>query len=69
MFDISSIKPKMLGRPYKLILCYFGAAYVRMWLLNSDYQEIIGDHIEVSTPLNSWKRGKFIYVNNNLSVY
>lgn len=44
-------------RTQKLFLCYLGAAYVRIWLLNSDYQEVIGDHIEVSTPLNSWKRG------------
>lgn len=47
----------MLGRTQKLFLCYLGAAYVRIWLLNSDYKEVIGDHIEVSTPLNSWKRG------------
>lgn len=38
-------------------MCYLGAAYMRIWLLNSDYQEVISDHIEVSTPVNAWKRG------------
>lgn len=59
----------MLGRKEKLFLCYIAAAYVRLWLLNSDYQEVIANHIEVSTPVNSWKRGKlniYIYFNHHL---
>lgn len=32
------------------------AAAIRCWLMKSKYQIIIGNHIEVSTPLNSWKR-------------
>lgn len=40
-----------------LLITYFVAAYIRIWLIFSDYQEVIADHIEVSTPINSWKRG------------
>lgn len=58
----------MLGRAHKLFICYLGAAYVRMWLLYSDYQEVIGDHIEVSTPVNAWKRGAVYNVYQSLYV-
>lgn len=43
------------------------AAAVRYFLLFSKYQSIISNHIEVSTPINSWKRvseGLYLYKNN-----
>lgn len=43
-----------------LLFSYFVAAYIRIWLIFSDYQEVIAEHIEVSTPINSWKRGMCI---------
>lgn len=39
-----------------LILEYFIAAVVRLLLSNSDYKGVITDRVEISTPLNSWKR-------------
>lgn len=36
---------------------YLFAGLIRFWLINTDYQKTIADRIEVSTPLNSWKRG------------
>ena len=38
---------------------YFAlASILRLILMNSAYQRDIADRVEVSTPLNSWKRGK-----------
>ncbi|KAJ8923994.1 hypothetical protein NQ315_006770 [Exocentrus adspersus] len=34
-------------------ICAIGLRY---WLMLSKYQSVIANHIEVSTPLNSWKR-------------
>ncbi|XP_063216552.1 phosphatidylinositol glycan anchor biosynthesis class U protein isoform X4 [Bacillus rossius redtenbacheri] len=39
-----------------LYLEYAVAAVIRYWLINSDYRETIADRVEVSTPLNSWKK-------------
>ncbi|XP_075216449.1 phosphatidylinositol glycan anchor biosynthesis class U [Lycorma delicatula] len=39
-----------------LILEYIVAAIIRLWLSISDYKGIITDRVEISTPLNSWKR-------------
>ncbi|RZC34136.1 PIG-U domain containing protein [Asbolus verrucosus] len=39
-----------------ILLMYTVGASIRYWLIFSRYQSIIGNHIEVSTPLNSWKR-------------
>jgi hypothetical protein len=39
-----------------ILLMYTIGASIRYWLIFSRYQSIIGNHIEVSTPLNSWKR-------------
>lgn len=50
-----------------LILNYIIAGYIRYWLITSDYQEVIADHVEVSTPVNSWKRieeGLYLKQNN-----
>ncbi|XP_019865192.1 phosphatidylinositol glycan anchor biosynthesis class U protein [Aethina tumida] len=47
------------------------AAGVRFWLMHSKYQKIIANHIEVSTPLNSWKRvseGLFL-ISKHISPY
>lgn len=33
------------------------AGIIRFLLMNSEYQKIISDRVEVSTALNSWKRG------------
>ena len=41
-------------------IIYFGlAGALRLLLMNSDYQNVIADRVEVSTALNSWKRSKF----------
>lgn len=39
------------------------ATAIRYWLFESDHNVILANRIEVSTPLNSWKRGitKFYY--------
>lgn len=37
---------------------YAVAGLIRYWLIHSDYRQIIADRVEVSTALNSWKRGK-----------
>lgn len=38
---------------------YFAlAGALRLLLMNSDYQSVIADRVEVSTSLNSWKRSK-----------
>lgn len=33
------------------------AVAIRFLLMNSEYQEVISERVEVSTALNSWKRG------------
>lgn len=42
---------------YKTIIsaCLVGA-FLRYYLMTSKYQSIVANHVEVSTPLNSWKR-------------
>lgn len=40
------------------ILIFVLGLSIRYWLIHSRYQSIIANHIEVSTPLNSWKRVK-----------
>jgi len=35
---------------------YVLGAFVRFWLAISEYQKVIAERIEISTPLNSWKR-------------
>lgn len=47
---------------------YAVAGIIRYWLLNSDYKQTIGDCVEISTPLNSWKRGN-IYIYMCVFVY
>lgn len=50
----------------RLSYCLLAGA-IRFFLMNSEFQKIISDRVEVSTALNSWKRGniniKNIYVN------
>lgn len=38
------------------LIIYFLGAFVRYWLITSEYQNVIAERIEISTPLNSWKR-------------
>ncbi|KAF5306015.1 hypothetical protein FQR65_LT07508 [Abscondita terminalis] len=38
------------------LVIYFLGAFVRYWLITSEYQNVIAERIEISTPLNSWKR-------------
>lgn len=40
---------------------YAVAGIIRYWLINSDYKQTIGDRVEISTSLNSWRKGN-IYV-------
>lgn len=40
----------------KLFYCVLAAA-VRPLLMNSGFQKVISERLEVSTALNSWKRG------------
>lgn len=46
-----------INRATGLAIGYIVAIYVRYWLMKSDYQNVIASHIEVSTPVNSWRRG------------
>ena len=39
---------------------YAIAGIIRYWLINSDYKQIIGERVEISTPLNSWKKGIYL---------
>ena len=32
-------------------------AVIRAWMFNSGFYESLADRVEISTPLNSWKRG------------
>lgn len=41
----------------RLSYCILAGA-IRFILMNSEFQKIISDRVEVSTALNSWKRGK-----------
>ncbi|OXU23368.1 hypothetical protein TSAR_012475 [Trichomalopsis sarcophagae] len=47
-------------------IVYFGlAGALRLLLMNSDYQSVIADRVEVSTALNSWKRiTEGVYLHN-----
>lgn len=40
----------------RIIITCICAATLRYWLMASKYQSVITNHIEISTPLNSWKR-------------
>lgn len=43
----------------KLIyLEFFIAAGIRFCLFESNYNALLANRIEISTPVNSWKRGK-----------
>lgn len=39
-----------------IVECFIAVA-IRFWLLESDYNVTLANRVEVSTPLNSWKRG------------
>lgn len=42
----------------KLLICVYSiGVFVRAYLSLSDFSASIADRVEVSTPLNSWKRG------------
>lgn len=48
----------------KQLSCFALAGALRLLLMNSEYQKIISDRVEVSTALNSWKRvteGVYLY--------
>lgn len=32
-------------------------AVIRAWMFHSGYHDSLSDRVEISTPLNSWKRG------------
>lgn len=54
-----------------IYLEYAVAGIIRYWLLNSDYKQSIGDRVEISTPLNSWKKvteGAYLY-NEGINPY
>lgn len=38
---------------------YLIAVAIRYWLFESDYNASLANRIEVSTPLNAWKRGNY----------
>lgn len=42
-----------------LVVSFGVAGIIRLLLFSSNFAESIRNHIEVSTPLNSWKRRKF----------
>ncbi|XP_054278899.1 phosphatidylinositol glycan anchor biosynthesis class U protein-like [Macrosteles quadrilineatus] len=41
---------------FLFILEFLVAFLIRLWLCLSDYKQVISDRVEISTPLNSWKR-------------
>jgi len=41
---------------------YAVGGFLRLWLFYSEYRQSVADRVEVSTPLNSWKRGNFHFV-------
>lgn len=43
-----------------LVVSFGVAGIIRLLLFSSNFAESIRNHIEVSTPLNSWKRRKFL---------
>ncbi|CAH1102033.1 unnamed protein product [Psylliodes chrysocephalus] len=45
----------LISTPRIIITC-LSAIIVRYYLMMSKYQSVIANHVEVSTPLNSWKR-------------
>lgn len=62
---MDSCGPKILN--IRILLTCFGAVVLRYFLMTSKYQPIIANHVEVSTPLNSWKRvseGLFLMSRN-----
>lgn len=32
---------------------------IRMWMFKSGFHDSLSDRVEISTPINSWKRGNF----------
>lgn len=44
-----------------ICLEFLVAFLIRLWLTSSDYRQVISDRVELSTPVNSWKRGKLLY--------
>ncbi|XP_071444560.1 phosphatidylinositol glycan anchor biosynthesis class U protein [Hetaerina americana] len=47
-----------------LLTLHAVAGIARYWLINSEYQQTVAGRVEVSTPLNSWKRvteGAYLY--------
>lgn len=54
------------------VFCSFVVAgFVRFWLLNSESAELMSNRVELSTPLNSWKRlteGVYLY-NEGIDPY
>lgn len=50
-----------------LLLKYLVAAVLRYWLIHTDYWQILVNRVEITTPINSWKRlieGVYLYENN-----
>ncbi|KAJ8964871.1 hypothetical protein NQ314_004553 [Rhamnusium bicolor] len=47
---------KLQNSVQRIILMCSLAAALRYWLMLSKYQSVIANHVEVSTPMNSWKR-------------
>lgn len=54
-----------------VILALITAGVLRYYLMISKYQVLIANHVEVSTPLNSWKRvSEGLYLlSNNINPY
>lgn len=46
-----------MGVKMKLVVQSIIASLIRLWLVTSEYKKPITDRVEISTPLNSWKRG------------
>lgn len=50
-----------------LCIKYLVAGLIRYWVIHTDYWHIISNRVEISTPLNSWKRlieGVYLYDHN-----
>lgn len=41
----------------QLVYNFLLAGAIRLLLMNSEYQQLISERVEVSTTLNAWKRG------------
>ncbi|CAH1141184.1 unnamed protein product [Phyllotreta striolata] len=55
----------------RIIFTCLAAVIVRYYLMLSKYQTVIANHVEVSTPLNSWKRvseGLYL-ISKNINPY